>query len=98
MANFKNMRLTLCGVVLLLVANAGGALAQSSSSAALNGVVKDNTGGALPGVTVTLTSPNLQVPQLDVVSGPDGTYRLSDLPAGLYKVKFELQGFKPFIR
>lgn len=90
--------LILCGVAWLSIATAGAALAQSSSSATINGTVKDNTGGALPGVTVTITSPGLQVPQLNTISEPDGTYRFSDLPAGLYRVRFELQGFKPFIR
>jgi Carboxypeptidase regulatory-like domain len=88
----------LSAVVLFLAVGAVPALAQSSSSATINGTVKDNTGGAMPGVTITVTGPALQVAQLDFVSGPDGAYRFSDLPAGLYKVRFELQGFKPFIR
>ena len=90
--------LILGGVAGLFIASAGAALAQSSSSATINGTVKDNTGGALPGVTVTITSPGLQVPQLNTISEADGTYRFSDLPAGVYRVRFELQGFKPFIR
>src|SRR5262249_22747442 len=74
------------------------ALPQSVASATLNGTVTDGTGGALPGVTVTLTSPALQVGQVGAVTGVDGTYRLVDLPAGLYTARFELTGFKPFIR
>ena len=29
---------------------------------------------------------------------PDGTYRFGDLPTGVYKVTFELAGFKTFVR
>jgi hypothetical protein len=97
-ARFSFPTRILCAIACLLIAGSGMAFAQSSSSAAINGTIKDNTGGALPGVTATLTSPSLLVPQLDAVSGPDGSYRFSDLPAGVYKLRFELAGFKPFIR
>jgi hypothetical protein len=82
----------------LLFACGGPICAQSISSATLNGNVTDGTGGTLPGVTVTLTSPVLQVGQVVAVTASDGTYRFVDLPAGLYNARFELVGFKPFIR
>ena len=44
--------------------------AQSAGST-IHGTVKDESGGAMPGVTVTLKSPALQVPQLVVVSDSD---------------------------
>ncbi len=72
--------------------------AQSIASSALNGTVKDGTGAALPGVTVTITSPALQVGRMATVTGEDGSYRFVDLPAGPYTARFELQGFKPFTR
>ena len=40
--------------------------AQSIASSALNGTVRDGTGGALPGVTVTITSP-VSVPGISMV-------------------------------
>ena len=58
----------------------------------------DASGAALPGVTATLTSPALQVGQETTVTGADGTYRFGDLPTGLYRVTFELAGFKTFVR
>jgi hypothetical protein len=76
----------------------GTLLAQSVGSGALNGIVTDGTGGALPGVTVTLTSPALQVGQLTTTTASDGSYRFVDLPPGLYTARFELSGFKPFLR
>src|SRR5512134_3958405 len=59
----------------------------------INGTVTDNSGAVLPGVTVTATSPALIQPQT-TVSGEDGTYRFIALPAGVYAVTFELNGFK----
>lgn len=82
----------------LLSASPGVAFTQSIASSALNGKVTDGTGGALPGVTVTITSTALQVRQMVLVTGLDGTYRFVDLPAGPYEAKFELPAFKTFIR
>lgn len=85
-------------LVLGLGVTASPAMAQSTSSSTIHGTVKDDTGGALPGVTVTIASPALQVGQMVAVSGADGSYRFVDLPAGSYRARFELPGFAPFIR
>ncbi len=45
-------------------------------------------------MTVTATSPALQVPSVTSVSDERGEYRLSPLPIGLYTVLFELPGFQ----
>jgi hypothetical protein len=72
-------------------------LAQSAQSASIVGKVTDESGGALPGVTVIVKSPQLQVPQMATVTGTDGDYRVLDLPVGTYSVQFELQGFQTAI-
>jgi hypothetical protein len=59
----------------------------------VNGTVTDNTGAVLPGVTVTVTSPALIQPQVQV-TGEDGSYRFPALPPGVYAVAFELSGFQ----
>lgn len=66
--------------------------------ASIEGRVVDETGAALPGVTITATSPALQVPEVVNVSGPDGAYRLPELPIGEYRLSFELAGFRTFVR
>ena len=43
--------------------------------------VADESGAAMPGVTVTISSPSLQVGQIVVVSEADGSYRVGELPA-----------------
>ena len=62
--------------------------------AMIYGVVTDESGAVLPGVTVTATSPALQVPSMAAVSGPDGAYRLTPLPIGIYQLDYTLQGFQ----
>jgi hypothetical protein len=85
-------------VFLILFVGVGAALAQSVSSGTIHGTVRDQSGGVLPGVTATLKSPSLQVPELVQVTGVDGDYRFVDLPAGTYTLRFELPGFSALIR
>jgi len=61
--------------------------------ASIVGRVTDATGAVLPGVTVTTTSPALQVPQLIVVTDSQGDYRITPLPLGRYTVEYVLPGF-----
>ena len=57
------------------------------------GTVVDNSGGILPGVTVTVTS--LERKTVDtVVSNESGFYVKDRLLPGLYEVRAELEGFK----
>jgi hypothetical protein len=58
----------------------------------INGVVTDNTGAVLPGVTVTATSPAMIQPQVQV-TGEDGVYRFIALNPGVYELTYELPGF-----
>jgi hypothetical protein len=64
----------------------------------IEGTLTDTSGSALPGVTVTARGPALQVPEVTVVSEGNGTYRLRNLPTGVYEVRFELTGFRTVIR
>jgi carboxypeptidase family protein len=72
--------------------------AQTVASGTIHGTVKDESGGTLPGVTVTLTSPVLQVGHLVMVTDSAGDYRFPNLPAGTYGAAFELTGFARVIR
>src|SRR4030095_2657437 len=84
------------GVVFLLLAFCTPAAAQVEQGRLL-GTAKDAQGGVLPGVTVTATSPAL-IGQRTAVTETDGRYLITTLPSGTYALKFELQGFQPFIR
>src|SRR5215211_1402029 len=72
--------------------------AQAAASSTIHGIVTDEQGLPLPGVTVTLTSPELQVREMTATTEPDGSYRFTDLPAGTFKVAFGLSGFRTFVR
>lgn len=91
-------RLVLGAVLWLTIAGAHVCWAQSVASGTIHGTVKDETGGALPGVAATLTSASLQVSQLTTVTDAQGDYRFVNLPAGLYRLKFELSGFTTVVR
>ncbi len=82
----------------LSVALAASAGAQNLSSGSIDGIVSDNSGAALPGVTVTASSPALQVKQVSGVTDAEGRYRLIDLPRGTYQIDFEIAGFQPLRR
>jgi Carboxypeptidase regulatory-like domain len=82
----------------LLVGFGATGFGQSVSSGTIHGVIRDQSGGVLPGVTATLTSPALQVREQVQVTDAEGQYRFVDLPAGTYTLKFELTGFSTLIR
>ena len=63
----------------------------------ITGVVTDNTGAVLPGVTVTASGAAILQPQT-AVTGGDGTYRYPALPPGVYDLTFELAGFQTLKR
>ena len=63
------------------------------AQAAITGVVKDASGGVLPGVTVEAASPVLIEKVRSVVSDDTGQYRIVDLRPGTYSVTFTLPGF-----
>jgi PPOX class probable F420-dependent enzyme len=60
---------------------------------AIAGIVKDASGGVLPGVTVEASSPVLIEKARDATSDGTGQYRIIDLPPGVYSVSFTLSGF-----
>jgi hypothetical protein len=61
---------------------------------AITGVVKDASGGVLPGVTVEASSPVLIEKVRSVTTDDTGQYRIVDLRPGTYSVTFTLPGFR----
>jgi hypothetical protein len=72
------------------------AFSQSKETGAIIGAVLDQQGAPLPGVTVTVSSPNLMGTRT-VLTEADGSYRFPALPPGNYTVKAELDGFKTVV-
>ena len=69
-----------------------GCPAQGVQTGTIRGTVQDQQGLAVPGVTVTATSPALQG-RAPTVTDAEGNYTLTALPPGQYEVTFELTGF-----
>jgi hypothetical protein len=67
--------------------------AVASAQASITGVVRDSSGGVLPGVTVEAASPALIERARAVITDASGQYRIVDLRPGLYTVTFTLTGF-----
>ncbi|MBM3782680.1 MAG: carboxypeptidase regulatory-like domain-containing protein, partial [Acidobacteria bacterium] len=80
----------LLAAVLLLLAGTGAA---QSLNGNITGRATDESGGALPGVTVTISSPQMIGQPRTAVTDEQGTYRFTLLPTGTYAVNFALPGF-----
>jgi hypothetical protein len=80
--------LWICASVLILAPQM--AYAQTG---AIAGLVRDTSGGALPGVTVEVTSPALIEKVRTGITDGNGRYLIPALPVGSYSVKFTLPGF-----
>src|SRR6187399_445601 len=63
------------------------------AQASLAGVVTDNSGAVLPGVTVEAASPALIEKVRTATTDGSGRYRIESLQPGLYTVTFSLGGF-----
>lgn len=81
------------GVVLLLAGAAVPLPAQTNTSGSLQGTVRDADGGALPGVTVTVSSDALVAREMRAITDARGGYRFPSLPPGVYVVEAEIAGF-----
>src|SRR5512144_2369373 len=73
------------------------AVSSAQQTGEIFGKVTDSSGAVLPGVNVTLTSPVLLQAETATTT-ETGSYRFPQLAIGVYTVKFELAGFKTFIR
>jgi hypothetical protein len=68
-----------------------------AQDAEIAGVVTDNTGGILPGVTVEASSPALIEQSRVVFTDSQGAYRIIALNPGEYTVTFSLPGFSTVV-
>jgi Carboxypeptidase regulatory-like domain/TonB-dependent Receptor Plug Domain len=84
----------LVGILALLVACSATSFAQGVQTGTIRGTVKDQQGLALPGATITATSPALQGGRT-VVTDTDGTFLFRSIPPGSYSLKVEMSGMAP---
>src|SRR5580765_1122732 len=72
-------------------------LARAQATAELNGRVTDESGAVLPGVTVTVTQTDTGFTRT-VASEANGTWVITNLPTGPYRLEISLQGFKSHVQ
>jgi outer membrane receptor protein involved in Fe transport len=84
---------TILSVLLALCLPA--ALHAQTATGQISGVVLDDSGAAVPGVTVTAKNQGTGFSRVTVTSA-EGGYVLPLLPSGTYEVSAELAGFQPF--
>jgi len=73
------------------------AAASAQATGQLSGTVRDNSGGVLPGVTVTVTQTDTGLTR-NVVTESGGTYVVPNLPTGPYKLEASLPGVRSYVQ
>src|SRR4051812_39603553 len=96
MTKFSRFTLLSLAIAALLVPSFGFAQT-SSNTGAIMGTVTDTSGGVLPGVTVTVTSPQFQGSRT-AVTDAKGEYVLPLLPPGTYRAEYSLTGLKSVVQ
>src|SRR5262245_11584694 len=73
------------------------AWSQAGSTAQMSGTVRDQTGAVLPGAEVTATQTETGASR-SVISNEAGSYTLTNLTLGPYKLEVALPGFRTFVQ
>jgi len=92
---FRSVELWVAALVVAL--GVAHPLAQSQAiNGTIEGTITDQSGAAMPGVTVTVSNLDTGDSRV-VVSNEAGVYRAPLLPLGRYRVTAELQGFRKIV-
>ncbi len=89
------MKRSLIWVAILVLASAGFASAQETTTGTIFGRVTDEQGGVIPGATVTVTSDQ---GEKVAVSDGSGRFNVPFLTPGSYSIRVELAGFAPIVQ
>src|SRR5438876_5387031 len=69
----------------------------AQATAQISGTVRDQSGAVLPGVAVTATQSETGIART-AVTNETGSYVLSNLPLGPYRIEAALTGFRTFVQ
>ncbi len=92
------MRIHIVALGAFLLVSPVWAWAQSATTGAIAGTVRDTTGAVLPGVTVEVASPALIEKVRLAITDDQGNYKIGELRPGTYSVTFTLTGFSSYKR
>jgi hypothetical protein len=81
-------------LVMAVITSVAASAAAQSATGSIEGVVSDQSGAVLPGVTVTVTQAQTALSRSGVTDD-QGIFRVPLLPVGSYDVSAELSGFTP---
>ncbi|MCC7126300.1 MAG: TonB-dependent receptor [Acidobacteria bacterium] len=96
-ARGRHLLLAAAGLMLSVIIGVTSATAQVQTGSILVRV-QDEQGGAVPGVSITISSPVLVAGTANGVTDSNGVNRFPSLPPGTYTVRAELSGFRPVQR
>ena len=89
----RRVRLVVLALLGVLLVAAGTSAAAQSLNATLSGIVRDSSGGVLPGVTVTARQTNTNQTR-EATTDAAGRYTFPDLSTGPQEIMAMLQGFQ----
>src|SRR5689334_1578842 len=92
MKHYLQLRVFVTGLIFLVFS----AFAQAPTGD-ISGTVYDESGAVVPSATVTIINKDTGL-QRTFTTGPAGIFSAPSIPAGVYDVKIELQGFRTLIR
>jgi hypothetical protein len=87
----------IAGLIVFVIFGCAVATAAAQSAGSVKGVVKDTTGGIIPGANVTLTSKSTQR-AVQTLTNEAGTYNFPFLQPGDYTLSIDMQGFRRVVR
>src|SRR5436189_5856893 len=90
------LRWVFCALFLCLVTS-GLLWGQAGATAQISGTVKDQSGAVLPGAEVTLTQTETGLTR-NAVTNETGSYTLTNLPIGPYRLEASLPGFRTYVQ
>src|SRR5882762_3236191 len=82
-------------VLVFIISSFACGIVWAQSTAQISGTVKDQSGAVLPGVQVTATQTATGL-ERSIVTNETGSYVLTNLPVGPYKLEASLPGFHAF--
>src|SRR5437899_2516873 len=90
-------RFSCAAFAMLFVSTIACSLVWAQATAQIAGTVKDQTGAVLPGVEVTVTQTETGIMR-NAVTNETGSYVLSTLPIGPYRLEAGLPGFRTYVQ
>src|ERR1044071_7504737 len=83
-------------ITLLVVVSLGIPAHAQETTGNIAGLVKDQTGATISGASITVSDPSRGF-QRTFQTTDDGTFNATDLPASVYTITVEMQGFKKYV-